>query len=109
MQCKFYAEDYETCINDKCPYCADFCPVVEHQEVCRFAKPVVVKCGSCVWGEACSWTSGGKLTYVHCRCPEKFFKKESKAVKQRTTKACLHYKQKDGGSDGRSEMDKDNN
>ena len=37
MNCRYYDSDFETCKNGDCPYCADFCPVTENQEVCRYS------------------------------------------------------------------------
>lgn len=37
--CKWYSEEWETCCNADCPYCTDYCPVAEHQEVCRHNAP----------------------------------------------------------------------
>ena len=35
-QCRF--EHDEFCVNDSCPYCADYCPVTEIQDVCKYYK-----------------------------------------------------------------------
>lgn len=37
MDCKWFNNDFETCTNGDCPFCADFCPVTENQEVCRYS------------------------------------------------------------------------
>ena len=37
MNCEHYSEDWETCTNADCPYCADYCPVAENPEVCRYS------------------------------------------------------------------------
>lgn len=37
MNCKHYDNDFETCKNGDCPYCADYCPVTQNQEVCRYS------------------------------------------------------------------------
>lgn len=37
MNCEHYSEDWETCTNADCPYCADYCPVTENPEVCRYS------------------------------------------------------------------------
>lgn len=37
MNCEHYSEDWETCTNADCPYCADYCPVSENPEVCRYS------------------------------------------------------------------------
>ena len=37
MNCEHYSEDWETCTNADCPYCADYCPVAESPEVCRYS------------------------------------------------------------------------
>lgn len=37
MNCKWYAEDWGTCTNADCPYCADYCPVTENQEICKYS------------------------------------------------------------------------
>ena len=34
MDCKYCQN--EICVNDKCPMCADFCPVADVPGVCRF-------------------------------------------------------------------------
>lgn len=34
--CKYYYDEF--CVNDDCPYCADYCPVTEHPEVCKHAE-----------------------------------------------------------------------
>ena len=31
----------EICTNDKCPYCADYCPIAEHQELCKHYEDIV--------------------------------------------------------------------
>lgn len=39
MTCKWLSDDFdEICTNGDCPYCADFCPVTEHPEICKFAR-----------------------------------------------------------------------
>ena len=37
MNCQYYDNNFETCANGDCPFCADFCPVTENQEVCRYS------------------------------------------------------------------------
>lgn len=37
MDCKWFNNDFETCTSGDCPFCADFCPVTENQEVCRYS------------------------------------------------------------------------
>lgn len=37
MNCQYYDNNFETCTNGDCPFCADFCPVTENQEVCRYS------------------------------------------------------------------------
>ena len=37
MNCEHYSEGWETCTNADCPYCADYCPVAENPEVCRYS------------------------------------------------------------------------
>lgn len=37
MNCEHYSEDWATCTNADCPYCADYCPVSENPEVCRYS------------------------------------------------------------------------
>lgn len=37
MNCEHYSEDWETCTNADCPYCADYCPMSENPEVCRYS------------------------------------------------------------------------
>lgn len=34
--CEYYHNEF--CVNDECPYCADYCPVTEYPEVCKYAK-----------------------------------------------------------------------
>ena len=34
--CKWLMD--EVCVNADCPYCADFCPVTEYPEICRFEE-----------------------------------------------------------------------
>ena len=34
--CKYYYDEF--CVNDKCPYCADYCPVTEYPEICKYAE-----------------------------------------------------------------------
>ena len=36
MNCKWM--DDEMCVNDKSPVCADYCPVADHQELCKYAE-----------------------------------------------------------------------
>lgn len=38
MNCKHYDNDFETCKNGDCPYCADYCPVTQNQEGCRYSE-----------------------------------------------------------------------
>ena len=38
MKCKWYDEEWETCVNGDCPYCTDYCPVTENQKVCKFCE-----------------------------------------------------------------------
>lgn len=37
--CKW--EQDEFCVNDKCPYVADFCPCSEFQEICKYYESEV--------------------------------------------------------------------
>jgi len=34
INCEY--ERDEICVNDACPYCADYCPVWEHPEICAY-------------------------------------------------------------------------
>lgn len=44
MVCKWLSDDYdEICTNGDCPYCAGFCPVTEHPEICKFMDMYMVK------------------------------------------------------------------
>ena len=37
MKCKWLSDDFsEICVNGDCPYCAGFCPMTEHPEVCKY-------------------------------------------------------------------------
>lgn len=37
MTCKWLSDDFdEICTNGDCPYCADFCPVTDHPEICKY-------------------------------------------------------------------------
>lgn len=38
MNCQYYDNNFETCTNGDCPFCSDFCPVTENQEVCRYSE-----------------------------------------------------------------------
>lgn len=38
MKCKYKHE--EVCVNDKCPLCADFCPLIYTHEVCKYEELV---------------------------------------------------------------------
>lgn len=39
MRCRWLSDDFnEVCVNGDCPYCAEWCPVTEHPEVCRFVE-----------------------------------------------------------------------
>lgn len=97
MNCRHYAEFEGVCVNAASPYCADVCPVMDHQEICTHSTSreektnLDGKCGSCKHGTPCSFHATGNLTYVRCGHPEKVFKREYQAVKQRTTKACKKY------------------
>lgn len=37
MNCEHCSEAWGTCTNADCPYCADYCPVPENPEVCRYS------------------------------------------------------------------------
>lgn len=37
MNCQYYDNNFETCTNGDCPFCSDFCPVTENQEICRYS------------------------------------------------------------------------
>ena len=37
MICQYYDECGEICTNADCPYCADYCPVSEAPEICRYS------------------------------------------------------------------------
>ena len=37
MICEHFDANWETCTNADCPYCADYCPVTENPEVCRYS------------------------------------------------------------------------
>lgn len=32
--CKYYYEEF--CVNDKCPMCADYCPVADIPDICKW-------------------------------------------------------------------------
>ena len=34
--CKWMQD--EICVNDQCPMCADYCPVVDYEGVCRYEE-----------------------------------------------------------------------
>lgn len=36
--CKHMFEEMEICVNRDCPYCADYCPVTEFPETCKFSE-----------------------------------------------------------------------
>ena len=38
MNCQYYDNNFETCTNGDCPFCSDFCPVTENQEICRYSE-----------------------------------------------------------------------
>ena len=36
-KCKYLSDNFrEICVNDDCPVCADFCPVANSPEICKF-------------------------------------------------------------------------
>lgn len=37
VDCEWYQDEF--CVNGDCPAVADYCPVTEHPELCRFRKP----------------------------------------------------------------------
>lgn len=38
-KCKYLSDNFrEICVNDDCPVCADFCPVANYPEICKFAE-----------------------------------------------------------------------
>lgn len=37
MICEHFDVNWETCTNADCPYCADYCPVSDNPEVCRYS------------------------------------------------------------------------
>ena len=38
-KCKWLSDDdQEVCVNADCPVCADFCPVCNYPEICKFAE-----------------------------------------------------------------------
>ena len=36
--CKYYYDEF--CVNDKCPLCADYCPVVDTENVCKWEERI---------------------------------------------------------------------
>ena len=39
QKCKWLSDDFsEVCASGDCPVCADFCPVTQHSEICKFAE-----------------------------------------------------------------------
>ena len=34
--CKYYYDEF--CVNDKCPMCADYCPVPDTENVCKWEE-----------------------------------------------------------------------
>ena len=39
QKCKWLSDDdQEICVNADCPVCADFCPVTNYPEICKFAE-----------------------------------------------------------------------
>ena len=38
-KCKWLSDDFsQVCVNGNCPVCADFCPVTNFPEICKFAE-----------------------------------------------------------------------
>ena len=37
-ECKYYYDEF--CVNDKCPLCADYCPVVDTENVCKWEERI---------------------------------------------------------------------
>lgn len=38
-KCKYLSDDFsQVCVNGDCPVCADFCPVTNCPEICKFAE-----------------------------------------------------------------------
>ena len=38
-KCKWLSDDFsQVCVNADCPCCADFCPVTNYPEICKFAE-----------------------------------------------------------------------
>ncbi len=35
-KCKYNYDD--TCVNSDCPVCADYCPVGEYEEICKYME-----------------------------------------------------------------------
>lgn len=35
-ECKYCHDEF--CVNDQCPMCADYCPVVDYPGVCRYEE-----------------------------------------------------------------------
>ena len=55
------------------------------------------KCGSCKFGEPCTFSPKGERSYVQCGHPGKKFKAEYQSKKQRTAPGCAKYVQREGG------------
>jgi hypothetical protein len=36
MSCKYCKDEF--CVNDKCPYRADYCPVVQDDSICKYRE-----------------------------------------------------------------------
>ena len=37
--CKWLSDSFnQMCVNGDCPYCADYCPVTEFPEICKYSE-----------------------------------------------------------------------
>lgn len=101
--CKWMLD--EICVNDKCPICTDYCPVVNYPGVCRFEdrgrrEPNLDgKCGSCEHSVPTLGHFGNSKCYVECKNAEhlserRYYGRPLVAIRQRTTKGCKHYKRR---------------
>lgn len=75
--CKWYHEEF--CTNDKSPCVADYCPVVEYPELCRYLeKPQIEqtdmvfscrKCGHLLFISTKNRKAEALIKLLECECP----------------------------------------
>ena len=95
FSCMYYNAALSKCENENGlphPQADDYCPYAKRGE--KPATNLYLKCGSCIYAEQIPNFCGSTM-YVKCTNPDKYFRREYIAIRQRTTPCYKKYVRKE--------------